>query len=190
MNKNKALLAGAAMVALSMPLAQKEAKAASALMSASAIVVDALAIAAVNDLHFGTFSLTAAGNCVAVNTTGSRSQCAGTPTLIPGGALEQQGTMSVSGAAGIDINWSIAAFPIALNNGANVLNITQITLGGDLTTPVTLNSGSLNGTARLTAAFTTGAPGTINVGGQVVAPLGTEPGGTYTGSFTVVANYN
>lgn len=181
MNKNKALLAGAAMVALSMPLAQKDAKAASATLAASAVVVDAIQLTNALPLHFGTFSVTASAT-VSLSPAGVRGSGAGV-NLVTGANAAQVGTFSIT-AANTTVNFS-TNLPRNLVNGAETIVLNQLTMTGVGTGTMTFTTIANADSTALTAA--TGGD-TINVGGVANVPA-TAIAGTYSGDFTLTANY-
>ncbi len=181
MNKNKALLAGAAMVALTMPLAQKEAHAAAATLAASAVVVDAIQLTDANALHFGTFSVTAS-DTVSLTPGGVRGSGAGV-NLVTGASAAQVGTFTIT-AANTTVNFT-TNLPRNLVNGTQNIVLNALTMTGVGTGTMNFTTGANADSTALTAA--TGGD-TINVGGVADVPA-TAIAGLYSGDFTLTANY-
>lgn len=181
MNKNKALLAGAAMVALSMPLAQKEAKAASASISASAVVIAAINLAAVTGVHFGTMSITGAGT-LTVSVGGAQGAGSGGISPVTGASAEQQGQFTILASnQAVDFGTNL---PFNLGTPGFSMDEAYITGAGLNLSFTTAGAATLTGTP--TGAATTAQ--TLNVGGRI-SSTGAVGAGTYSGSFQLTASY-
>jgi hypothetical protein len=133
-----------------------------------------IAITATVELNFGTMDVAGAGTVV-MNTTNGRSVTGGV-TAITGAGLESSGVLSISGSTGLAIDLSMTAASYSVSNGGGatmaVNNFNLVTNAGGATETITLTSNPTN--------FPFGA--TLNVGAGQAA-------GTYTGTFTVNANY-
>lgn len=181
MNKSKALMAGAAIVALSTPLAQKDAKAASASINASAIVVDAIVLSAGQGIHFGTMTIGGAGT-ITVGVTGTTNGGDGVGiSALGSSSSEQNGTFTIQ-AANQAVNFS-TNLPVTLGTVNLVLDQVTIT-GANLALGFTGT-----GTTQVgTPTGVTTAAGTLNVGGRL-SSLAAVGNGTYSGSFQLTATY-
>ena len=182
MNKNKALLAGAAMVALSMPLAQKEAKAASASINASAEVIAAINLASVTGVHFGTMSITAAGT-LTLSTAGVKGGGSGGISPVTGASAEQAGQFTILASnQAVDFSTNL---PVTLAPATNLVMDEAYIAGAGMTLNFT-TAGAATLTASPVGAATTAQ--TLNVGGRI-SSTGAVAAGTYSGSFQLTASY-
>lgn len=128
------------------------------------------------DLNFGTITADPlVSGTVIVDVLGARV-LAGGATGVTGAGLSSQGVFSLSGSTGIAIELSMAAPSFTVSNGGggsmNVNAFNLITNGGGAAATVTL--------AANPTTFPLGA--TLNVAAAQAA-------GTYSGVFTVNANY-
>lgn len=173
MSLKKALFMGTALVSLSC-LPMQEANAFTGTASASAIIIDPVVVTGNAPLHFGTLTYSAAGTAV-LDTASGRTVTGGV-TAITGAGLEQSGVLLVTGASGLPIDLTIAAVATVDDGGGNSMTVNTFNLR--------TNAGGTQEVITLTAVGSDTVPfgGTLNV-------AGTEPAGTYTGTFSVIANY-
>jgi len=177
---SKALMMGAALVTLN-GLTAEEAKAATANGPMSAIVLTPITFSATSTLHFGSFTVGTAADTVTIEPGGGRTAggAANGVTLVAGGALENDGQFTInSGAAGtLDIQVSIGAGPFTVSNGAVTMGVASFDLDS-------VAAGDQNTLTITNAANTI----TVNVG-AVLSVNGSQATGTYTGNYTINANY-
>lgn len=172
MKNKKILMAGAAMVALS-PMVAQSVLAATAPIQARARVLQAVTIAQVSQLDFGTFSVTGAANIVVAPTGAGTTQPAGINQVT--GSTPSPAVAKVTAEAGFNVVLDIAAPTATITNG---------------TTNMVLSSFQIRTDAG-------GANEVVNMVGTTVAvPIGAtlavgaaQPAGTYTGTFTLSAAY-
>ena len=175
--KKKVLLTGAALLSLS-PMAVQKAAAATASVQMQAIILQAVALASVSSLLFGTFSVTAGVNTVQVRPDGTKADSGGVNHI--GGSVFQPGVVNVKASAGYPIDLSVTAAATVDDVGAgapmnvNAFNI-QTNAGGALEA-VTLTAG------QVAAGLDVPVGATLNVNAAQLA-------GTYTGAFTINGNY-
>ena len=176
--KKKVLLTGAALVALS-PMAAKVAKADSTAVQMQAIILQAVALATVSDLLFGTFSVTAGANTVQVRPDGTKVDSGGINHI--GATVFQPAVVNVKAAATYPVDLSVAGAADTVDDAGagapmvvNAFNI-ETNAGGPVEA-VTLTAG------QVAAGLDVNIGATLNVGAAQVA-------GTYTGSFTLNGNY-
>ena len=176
-NNKKVLLTGAALAALS-PLAMNDAKAADTqAISMNAVIVQAIALSEAQTLHFGTFSITAAGT-IAIDTAGADT--GGGYADVGGAANRQEGIVNVKAAAGFAIDLTIGGADSVTGPGpAMVVNAFNIeTAAGGSAQTVTLTAGQVAGGLSVPIGAT------LNF-----AAAGVQTPGTYTGSFDITATY-
>ena len=179
---NKALMMGAALVTLT-GLSAQEAQAASATGPMSAIILTPITFSATQVLHFGSMTVGATtGDTVTIAADGTRTQGGGGQvTLIAGGALERQGQFVINSGAGgtLDIQVSIAAGPFTVSNGAVTMGVAAFDV----------ETGALDAGAQNTITITNAANTvTVDVGATLTVAAG-QAAGTYTGNYTINANY-
>lgn len=140
----------------------------------SAHAMITIVVTASVELNFGTIDVAGAGTVV-MNTADGRSVTGGV-TAIGGAGLESSGVLSVSGSTGLAIVLSMSAAAFSVSNGGgdtmSVNNFNLVTNANGPTRTVTMTTNP--------TLYPFGA--TLNVGGGQAA-------GTYTGTFTVNANY-
>lgn len=165
-NKFKTLIAAGAVLATAATMAPQKANAASQTGTASATVLAALAITENTLLTFGSFE-----------TDGN----AGTVVLTTGGARTPSGGVTLGPTAGAAGSFSIAGTASA---SISIPAITGITLTGP-------------GTAMAVAFDITGSPTALDGGGAATLDVGgtltvnaSQAAGAYSGTYTVVVNYN
>jgi len=133
-----------------------------------------IAVTATVELNFGTLDVAGPGTVI-VNTTNGRSVTGGV-SAVTGAGLESSGVLSISGSTGlaIDLSMTSPAFNVTNGGGESMSgnNFNLVTNAGGPTETVTLTANPTN--------FPFGAR--LNVGAGQAA-------GTYTGNFTVNANY-
>lgn len=172
---NKALMMGSALVSLG-ALSVSEAQAVTVTgLAMTGVVLAPIAITSPTSLHFGSVTVTAATGTVVINTAGARS-VTGAVTAVAGAALESQGVLSITAATGLAIDLSMAATSYTVNDGGgNTMVVNNFNL--------VTNAGGTAEIITLAAATETRALGaTLNVGASQVP-------GTYTGTYSLVANY-
>lgn len=184
MNKNKALLAGAAMVMLSAPSAQK-ANAASATMGATAVVVDAISLTSNTSLHFGTMSISAAGTMTVAPAGGTAATNGINP--LSGSVTPRAGQYTISGDDSLSIDLNFTTLPVTLNNtaGTATLQLDDIVLGSTGALPGVL---TFTGNTAQSVASLDSTSGTIKVGGTITAG-GARAAGSYEGTIELNASY-
>ena len=142
---------------------------------AEAVILNpgAPALAPIDDLNFGEIITSGGAGTVTISP-------AGAPTLtgvsLTGGSPHQQGVMRILGnpAAQVDVNIVPGAYFVT--NGAVTMPVTSFDLGAGANNP---------------ALVTIGGGGTydLNIGATLGVGAG-QQAGTYTGTFTVNADYN
>jgi len=170
---NKALMVGSAMIALSAAGAQ-QAQAATGTGAMTAVILTPIAVTAPTDLHFGSLTVTAAAGTAVIDTAGARSVTGGVSTVV-GAAAESNAVISVSAGTGVNIVLSMAAASFTVTNGTATMNVNTFN--------IRTNLGGATETVTLTAS-----PGTFPIGATLNVN-GAQAVGTYTGNFTVNANY-
>lgn len=169
------LLAGVAVAALFGFAAPALAQSASAEGTGSIIIVRPLTITKNADLHFGAVARPASGNGeVIMSPEGARSVTGGLITLNVG-PTPSAARFTVTGEGGQTVSITVPQ-NFQIQNGQS--QQLQVQTSTDVSGSRTLsNSSGSSGTTE------------FRVGGRVMVSNGTEPG-TYTGTFTVTANYN
>ncbi len=133
-----------------------------------------IAVSSTSALHFGTFSAGTTGGTVSISTVGVRTKT-GSVTLLAGAGLETQGILSISGSTGVLIDVSMTAATFSVTGPGPAMNVGTFDInGGGSSVSVTLTTNP--------ASFPLGA--TITV---AAAPGQTD--GVYSGTYTVMANY-
>lgn len=168
-NKFKSAILAATAVAV-VSLGATSASAATATGNATARIVDALQITEDTVLNFGTIVPGAASGNVVITAAGAKA-CDPALSCISG--THAAGAFTVTGLGGQGVNVSVSA-PTSLDDaGAGVaMPLSALTTN---TGSITLSAGATG-----SASFTVG--GTLTVGANQLA-------GTYTGTYTVTANY-
>jgi len=171
---NKALIVGTALVSISSVAVQK-AQAAAGTGPMTAVILEPIVVSGTQALHFGSITQTGVGT-VTIDTAGNRSST-GSVTEVVGLGAEQQGVLSLSGATGVNIVLSMAAATFTVDDAGlgvamnvNGFNIETAAGGATQTVTITVSPGAIP------------LGGTLNVGATQVA-------GTYTGTYTINANY-
>jgi len=144
------------------------AQAASVTGSASADVRTPIAITAGAAMNFGNIAVGAIGGTAVVDTADALSVTGDVSGL--SGVVPASGAFSVTGQGTSTYSITLPT-TIALTSGANTMTVS-----------------ALNHNAGLTPALAAGAA-TFKVGGTLTA-AGGQATGTYTGSYSVVVNYN
>ncbi|HEX5236973.1 MAG TPA: DUF4402 domain-containing protein [Sphingomicrobium sp.] len=161
------LALAAALVAVATPAAANPP--ASAPANAKALLLIPLSITKVDDLNFGSVVSSSTSGTVSVAADGSGQSVTGGVTAIPSGTVSRA-TFAGAGTAGQTVNIFLAP-PANLSDGAGH------------TVPISLSLESALVTIDSTRAFSVGIGGTVTVAANQAA-------GTYTGTFTVLAQYN
>lgn len=177
--KKKVLLTGgAALVSLS-PMLADDASAASKSIKMQAIVLRAIQLTQLTSLNFGTFSVTGASTAVQAP-GGGITYNAGLNAI--GAPANSDAVVQIKASKGYAIDLSVAAATATIVNGtAKTMKVNAFKL--DEAAGMGAFASGSNVTITLsanTASFEVGA--TLNVGAGQAA-------GTYTGTFTVNANY-
>jgi len=139
-----------------------------------AMAMITIAISASEVLHFGSFAVNGTGT-ITINTAGARSSTGGI-TLIPGGGLESQGIVSISGSTGLAIDLSMSGTSFVISNGADTMTVNNFNVVSD--------AGGVAETITLTTT-----PQTFNIGARLNVANAAQPDGTYIGNYTITANY-
>jgi len=135
--------------------------------SASAVLVDALAITKSADLDFGRLSSDTSGGTAVISTAGARSV---TGDVVEEGGSPAAAGFDVTGEAGLGYDITLPTSIVLNDGGSNNMTVNTFTDSN-------AGSGTLTGG---TDSFTVGA--TLNVGAS-------QATGTYTGSFDVSVAY-
>ena len=189
-NLGKAMLVGTALVSLSSP---QQANAVTFDGAMSALVLAPIVVTTTQVLSFGSMSVGATGDTVAIDAvTGARTQGGGgAVALLSGGSVpnpEQRGVVQIQAATGLQIDIAVTAtsYPIGIGGagGATTMTVNNFVLatnGGVAGAP----GAGVSTTLTLAATPTTiiGVGATLNVGANQTA-------GLYTGIYTVDVNYN
>ena len=136
---------------------------------AKALLLLPLSITKVDDLDFGTVVPSVTSGTVSIAADGSGQSVTGGVTPIPSGTASRA-LFAGAGSAGQQVNIFLAP-PANLSDGKGH------------TVPISLSLESALVTIDSTRAFSVGIGGTVTVGANQAA-------GTYTGTFTVLAQYN
>jgi hypothetical protein len=162
------ILIAAAMAAAAMPAgaapvpATKDA-------TGKALILIPLTLTKIDDLDFGTVISSSTSGTVSIPAAGGVRTATGGVTLVPSDA-GARGFFSGGGSAGEQVRIFLAP-PASLNDGGG--HSMAIAMNVDATT-LTIDS---------TRAFSVGVGGTVTVGAN-------QADGIYTGTFTVLAQYN
>lgn len=160
-------LIAAAVAAAAMPAPALAAPTDSA--DARALLLLPLSITKVDDLDFGTVVPSASSGTVSIAADGSGQSVTGGVTPVPS-ATAARAVFAGAGSAGQQVNIFLAP-PASLSDG-NGHNV-----------PISLSLESALVTIDATRAFTVGIGGTVTIGPN-------QAEGTYSGTFTVLAQYN
>jgi len=145
-------------------------------LSAGSVLAQAsitIVVSTTAPLNFGAFTA-GAGGTVTITPAGARS-ATGSVSLIPGIAAESEGRLSIFGSTGvlIDVNLTNPVFTIDDPGAGAPMNVGNFDIdGGGSSVSVTLPS--------TTSIFPIGATLTVPAA---------QPGGLYTGIYTVMAEY-
>lgn len=167
MDIRRKLAIAAAMAALASPAAASGPATASA--NAKALLLIPLSITKVDDLNFGSVVSSSTSGTVSVAADGSGQSVTGGVTAIPSGTVSRA-VFAGAGSPGQTVNIFLAP-PASLSDGAGH------------TVPISLSLESAVVTIDSTHAFSVGVGGTVTVAGN-------QAPGTYSGTFTVLAQYN
>lgn len=126
------------------------------------------------DLNFGSITAGATGGTVTMTTAGARNKT-GSLTLIGGAGLESQATLSISGSTGVLIDVSMTNTSFTVDDvGAGA--------------PMTVNAFDINGGGSNVSLTLTTNPATFPMGATLTVATG-QVAGVYSGTYTVLANY-
>lgn len=126
------------------------------------------------DLNFGQITPGAAGGTVTISPAGVRTKT-GTVTLINGAGLESNGALSIAGSTGIIIDVSMTNSVFTVNDpGAGA--------------PMNVNAFNINGGGSNLSLSLTTNPTVFPIGATLTVATG-QGQGAYSGSYTVMANY-
>lgn len=168
MDIGKRLAVAAAMAGIAAP-ASAGTLPATAPAGAKALLLLPLSITKVDDLDFGSVVPSATSGTVSIAADGSGQSVTGGVTPIPSGTASRA-LFAGAGSPGQTVNIFLAP-PPNLSDGAGH------------TVPISLSLESATVTIDSTHSFSVGVGGTVTVAANQVA-------GTYTGTFTVLAQYN
>lgn len=157
----------AAMAAVAVPAVANPPATAPA--NAKALLLIPLSITKVDDLDFGSVVPGSSSGTVSVAADGSGQSVTGGVTPIPSGTVSRA-VFAGAGTAGQQVNIFFAPPP-------------SLSDGNGHTVPISLSLESALVTIDSTRAFSVGIGGTVTVAAN-------QPAGTYTGTFTVLAQYN
>ena len=167
MDIRKFFVAAAAVAAAAMPAPALAAQTASA--TGRALILLPLTITKVNDLDFGTVVSSASSGTVTIAADGSGQSVTGGVTPVASGTATRA-VFAGGGTAGQQVNIFLAP-PANLSDGNGHTVGISLSLDNSL---VTIDS---------TRAFSVGIGGTVTIAAN-------QASGTYTGTFTVLAQYN
>lgn len=173
---NKALMMGTTALISLTALPAQDVHAATGTGAMSAVILAPIVISGTQVLHFGSMTDTGGGGTMLIDTTGARTP-GGNTTDVAGLGLESQGILQIQAAAGlpIDISMTAATFTVDDAGAGAPMNVNAFQLN--------TNAGGATITYTLAAATETIPMGaTLTVGAAQVP-------GTYTGTYTVNANY-
>ncbi len=129
-------------------------------------------ITASEDLNFGSF-IPNAGGAVTVSTAGGRSS-SGSVTLIGANGLEREGLLAITGSPSFPIDVSMTSSSFNMSNGGSMMAVNNFDLGGGPGNPIVISLAGGSDVIPVGATLTVG---------------GSQASGSYTGIFTVNANY-
>lgn len=179
---NRALLMGTALISLN-ALAAAQAQAATGTGAMSAEVLAPITVTSAAVLHFGSITVASTGT-TGVGEDGTRAAATGGVTNVVGAGNEAAGVLNINSAGGIALNISMAAATYTVDDtGAGVaMNVSSFRVAeGDNLPNVATGTNVLAITApAATESIAIGA--TLTTGATQVA-------GTYTGNYTINANY-
>jgi hypothetical protein len=132
-------------------------------------------ISATQELNFGAFSA-GAGGTVTISTAGARS-VSGSVVPVGAGGFERQGNLLISGEANfaIDVVMTAPSFTVS-EVGGDTMAVNNFDLGGGAGNPVvvTIPTGATSINVPVGGRLTVGSP---------------QAEGTYSGSYSITANY-
>lgn len=141
--------------------------------NATATVVVPITLTKVNDLRFGSFSTSAAGQTIVLGTDGTR---------IPTGLLLLGGAQNVFGAASFTVGGQgTLTYAITLSGSVNITT-------GDGLTGKTMAVSSFVSNPSGTGTLTAGSQ-TLLVGATLTT-VASQVAGAYTGLFSTIVEYN
>lgn len=167
MDIRKLCVAAAAVAAIAAPVPASAAQTATA--TGKALILLPLSITKLNDLDFGTVVSSSSSGTVSIAADGSGQSVTGGVTPVASGTATRA-VFAGGGTAGQQVNIFLAP-PANLSDGNGHSVGISLSLDNSL---VTIDS---------TRAFSVGIGGTVNVGPN-------QADGTYSGTFTVLAQYN
>lgn len=127
------------------------------------------------NLNFGSFSCTGANGTVVISTAGARS-VTGDVIAVAGSGLQRRGEIGIIGSVSSAIVVSMTATSFNLVNGTGVLVVDDFNI---------VDTDTAGATETITLTTTSS---TIPFGATLNA-ICARPGGTYTGFYTISANY-
>jgi hypothetical protein len=170
-----AVLAGTAIAAVG--LGATGANAATATGDAYATIVQQVTISQTTALDFGVIAPgTTAGTAVVAASSGATPTCSGGPSCLQGG---NPGVFLVQGYGGETVQISVPTAPVTLTDGGSA-SMTAASFASSAAGPG--NTVTLSGSGG-TGSATVYVGATLSVGANQAA-------GSYSGQFTVTANYN
>ena len=171
---NKALMMGTTALISLTALPVQDANAATGTGAMSAIILAPIVVSGVQVLHFGSMTETGAGGTMLIDTTGARTP-GGAVTDVVGAGAEQAGVLSIAAATGLAIDISMTAATFSVTGPGAPMNVNAFNLGTNAAGPT------------ITYTLAVGTE-TIPMGATLTVGAAQTPG-TYTGTYTVNANY-
>lgn len=173
---NKALMVGTGLIALSAAVAP-EVHAGAATGNMTAEILTPIVIAVPTDLQFGSMTVAAgAGDTVTIDTANARSVAGANVTLVAGAITPAAAVVSVTAAVGPTIRLQMGATAFTVTDGGgNTMAVNNF--------QISTNAGGTQEDVVLAAS-----PETFPVGADLVVGAG-QAAGSYTGTFTISANY-
>ena len=148
--------------------------------SSAAKIGTELSIVENADLHFGTMTIPTGAVNVTVTTSGLRSATVPSLiTLLSQAPVAHNAAYTIYGSKNAHYIVTLPANnTVIITSGANQMHVDNFTI-------ITVNNGAGNGTGKLNLTGTD----TFRIGATLKL-AGSQPAGSYTGTFTITAAYN
>ena len=136
-----------------------------------------IVVSATIDMNFGDITVDAGlGGTVVVPIVGARTRTGGV-NLISGAGLETPASISISGSTGVLLDVTMVGAPFSVDDTAGV------------GAPMAVNAFDINGGGSTVGTITLAAnPSTFPIGATLNVAAG-QAGGVYTGTYSVMVNY-